>query len=65
MKHVQQIELIKDEGKVLHKIQLILSSGQSVLIDLDEMELEEFFIPIDQFLNQHYNTLVKEVNKVV
>lgn len=62
LKQVQQIELIKDEGKVLHKIQLILTNGQPVLIDLDEMELEEFFVSIDKYLSQHYNTLVKEVN---
>lgn len=62
LKHVQQLELIKDEGKVLHKIQLILTNGQPVLIDLDEMELEDFLISIDKYLSQHYNALVKEVH---
>ncbi len=62
LKHVQQIVLLKDETKVLHKIQLILTNGQSVLIDLDEMELEDYCVSIDEYLNTHYKTLVKEAN---
>lgn len=65
LKHVQQIVLIKDEGKVLHKIQLVLSNGQSVLIDLDEMEIEAFYISIDEYLNTHYKTLVIEATAAV
>lgn len=65
LKNVQQIALIKDEGKVLHKIQLMLTNGQPVLIDLDEMELEDFLISIDKYLSQHYSTLVKEVHVAV
>ena len=60
LKNVQQILLIKDESKVLHKIQLILKSGQPVLIDLDEMEIEAFYVSIDEYLNKHYKALVKE-----
>lgn len=60
LKNVKQIVLIKDETKVLHKIQLILASGQIVLIDLDEMEIEAFYVSIDEYLNQHYKTLVRE-----
>ncbi|TXI71257.1 MAG: heavy metal transporter [Cyclobacteriaceae bacterium] len=60
LKNVKQIVLIKDETKVLHKIQLILTSGQVVLIDLDEMEIEAFYVSIDEYLNQHYKTLVRE-----
>lgn len=60
LKNVKQIVLIKDETKVLHKIQLILTSGQIVLIDLDEMEIEAFYASIDEYLTQHYKTLVRE-----
>lgn len=60
LKNVKQIVLIKDETKVLHKIQLILTSGQIVLIDLDEMEIEAFYVSIDEYLTQHYKTLVRE-----
>lgn len=59
LKNVKQIILIKDESKVLHKIQLVFSNGQPVLIDLDEMEIEAFYISIDEYLNQHYKSLVK------
>lgn len=65
LKHVQEILLIKDEAKVLHKIQLILSGGQPVLIDLDEMEIEAFYVSIDEYLNQHYKNLVKEATGAV
>lgn len=60
LKNVKQIVLIKDDTKVLHKIQLILTSGQIVLIDLDEMEIEAFYVSIHEYLNQHYKTLVRE-----
>lgn len=60
LKNVKQIVLIKDDTKVLHKIQLILANDQLVLIDLDEMEIEAFYVSIDEYLNQHYKTLVKE-----
>lgn len=60
LKNVKQIILVKDESKVLHKIQLVFSNGQPVLIDLDEMEIEAFYISIDEYLNQHYKSLVKE-----
>jgi hypothetical protein len=62
LKHVQQIVLLKDETKVLHKIQLILTNGQSVLIDLDEMELEDYCVSIDEYLNKHYASLVKDAS---
>jgi len=65
LKNIQQILLIKDEGKVLHKIQLILNNNQPVLIDLDEMEIEVFYISIEEYLTKHYKNLVKEVSAAV
>jgi uncharacterized membrane protein len=61
LKNVKQILLMKDETNVLHKIQLILTNGQFVIVDLDEMEIEAFYVSIDEYLNTHYKTLVKEV----
>jgi hypothetical protein len=58
LKDIQQITLIKDERTVLHKIQLS-TPGEQVIIDLDEMELEAFYIAIDQFLNANYKSLIK------
>lgn len=65
LKNVQQIVLIKDERKILHKIQLILTNNQPVLIDLDEMEIEDFYISIDEYLSKHYSKLVKEATDAV
>jgi hypothetical protein len=65
LKNVAQIVLIKDEEKFLHKIQLILTNNQPVLIDLDEMEIEDFYVSIDEYLNKHYKMLVKEAPAAV
>jgi hypothetical protein len=56
---VQSIKLVKDERKILHKVQLLLASKQTVMIDLDEMELEAFFTSIDAFISMHYKALLK------
>jgi hypothetical protein len=64
LKDVRQITLLKDDRKVLHKIQLLLANNQEVMIDLDEMELEAFYVAIDGYFNQHYKTLVKEGTSV-
>jgi hypothetical protein len=57
---IQQIILIKDESKVLHKIQVQMQNNIHVIIDLDEMELEAYYKTIDQFIKGHYKKLVKQ-----
>ena len=59
VKDVQKIRLIKDERDVLHKIQLVLTDNNQVIIDLDEMELEAFIDIIDKFMNVLYKNLLK------
>jgi len=59
VKEIKQIELIKDENNVLHKVQVLMSNGSHVTIDLDEMELEAYYQTIDQFIKGHYKDLVK------
>lgn len=59
LKDVLQIVLLKDEYKVLHKIQLLLTDKQEVTIDLDQMEIDVFCSSIDQYITEHYNKLVK------
>jgi hypothetical protein len=61
---IQQIILFKDERKVLHKIQLLLTNGNQVPIDIDEMELDAFCVTIDGYMTTHYGTLVKEASSV-
>jgi len=64
LKDIQHIALTRDERKVLHKIQVVMTNGNDVIIDLDEMELEAFMSAIDKFVTGHYKNLVKE-NRVV
>jgi hypothetical protein len=56
---IREIVLIKDEGKVLHKIQVFMQNNREVIIDLDEMELEAYYQTIDGFVKGHYKALVK------
>jgi hypothetical protein len=56
---IHHIVLIKDENKVLHKIQLLLNNNHEVTIDLDEMELEALYESIDQYITLHYKALIK------
>ena len=58
LKDIKQLVLVKDEGKVLHKINVVLTENRQVTIDLDEMELEDFFDSIDTFITSHYEKLV-------
>jgi hypothetical protein len=56
---IQQVTLIKDERKVLHKIKLITGGGNEVMIDLDEMELEAYYHSIDEFISIYYKDMLK------
>jgi hypothetical protein len=55
---IQHIKLIKDERNILHKIQLLLTNNHEVTIDLDEMELEDFYDSIDKSIAIHYQRLL-------
>lgn len=55
---LKHITLVKDERKILHKIELSLTDGSSVIIDLDEMELEAFLDTIEKYIAIHYGRLV-------
>ena len=54
VKDIKEIILIKDETKVLHKIQLMLTNSE-VTIDLDEMELEAYYKTIEEYMAIHYS----------
>jgi len=60
VKDIQRITPIRDERKVLHKVEISTGQHGQVMIDLDEMELEAFLDSIDQFITAHYPGLVKE-----
>ena len=59
IKNVQQITLIKDHRGVLHKIQVKLKNNLSEIIDIDEMELEAFYVSIEYAVTVHYKSLIK------
>jgi hypothetical protein len=54
---IQKIKLMRDEGKVLHKLEII-SKNNSTIIDLDEMELDAFLGSIDQFMKANYGKVI-------
>jgi len=56
---IREIVLIKDERNVLHKIQLFTNANHEVTIDLDEMELEEYYHSINKFISVYYRNLLK------
>lgn len=60
IRQVKQLVPIRDDYRVLHKIEVVLDDGQRVTIDLDEMELEEYFLAIDQALSVHYKNLLQD-----
>ena len=51
---IQEIILIKDEANVLHKVQVQMLNNSLVMIDLDEMELDEYCHTIEKFVTGHY-----------
>ena len=51
---IQEIILIKDEANVLHKVQVQMLNNSQVMIDLDEMELDEYCHTIEKFVTGHY-----------
>ncbi|MEO8471621.1 MAG: heavy metal transporter [Chryseolinea sp.] len=59
IKDITQIILIKDTSKVLHKVEVVTTNTKKLTIDLDEMELDAFYVAIDQYITTHYKNLVK------
>jgi len=60
VKDIQRIIPVRDEKRLLHKVEVVTENEGQVLIDLDEMELEAFLGSIDQFIATHYAGLVEE-----
>lgn len=55
---ISKIEMMKDDAKDLHKIKLHLKAGEPLIIDLDEMELEDYLAAIEDYILEHYKTLL-------
>lgn len=59
VKDIEHITMIKDKGKSLPKIQLFFHNQPHVVIDLDEMELYDFYDSIFNFISIRYRHLLK------
>jgi hypothetical protein len=60
VRDIQRIVPVRDEKRLLHKVEVVTEKEGQVVIDLDEMELEAFLGSIDQFITAHYSNLVVE-----
>lgn len=57
---IREIVLVRDEANVLHKIQVVMLNNSQAIIDLDEMELEDYYHTIDEFIIGHYKALLRQ-----
>jgi len=59
IKTVQSLEILNDERNIIEKIKLVFKNNDTLIIDLDEMELEDFYYAIDHYIKTHYQYLLK------
>jgi hypothetical protein len=62
VEEIKGILLIRDEADVLHKIQVEMKNNTTVMIDLDEMELEAYYGTIDEFVRSHFGALLRSID---
>ncbi|MBY0425049.1 MAG: heavy metal transporter [Cytophagales bacterium] len=55
---LKSIAIVKDESKILEKLDLVFLNGDQVTIDLDEMELDAFYDSINNYIIKHYPNLL-------
>ncbi|MDB5258664.1 MAG: putative heavy metal rane efflux protein [Chitinophagaceae bacterium] len=58
VKTVKSVSIRKDEGKHIEKFDLVFVNGDTLVIDLDEMELEDFYFAIENYVETHYKHLL-------
>lgn len=56
---IKHIIIVKDQRKVLQKIELLFNNNEILTIDLDEMELEAFYLYIHHYIMSYYGHLLK------
>ena len=62
IKNLLQITILNDESRITKKIDLHLKNNDNVVIDLHEMELDEFYHSIDNYISIKYKGLLKNSN---
>jgi hypothetical protein len=59
VKEIEQIRIITNAENGHHKLQIFMKNNNEETIDLDEMELEDYYKTIEQFIHSHYKGLIK------
>jgi len=62
IKDIKKIVIIKDEGHIIKKLQLLFENNNNVIIDIDRMELDAFYDSIYKFITTHYKHLLREID---
>lgn len=58
IKNIQKIIIKRDDRQIIQKIELLFYTGNPITIDLDEMELDEFYDSIESSLSEKYARLM-------
>ena len=56
---IQSMEISKDAKGLHQKLILEMKSGDPLTIDMDEMELEDFYEAIDDYIAEQYKSILK------
>ncbi len=56
---IKYMSLLKDGDGILSKLDIAMKDGAQLTIDLDEMELEELYFIIEEYMAIHYSKLLK------
>lgn len=57
---LQHVAIHNEADLISKKIELLLKTNETVVIDLHEMELDAFYNSIDNFINKKYHHLLKD-----
>lgn len=60
VKDILKIEIVKDDGRAVKNLQLLLKSGHRIIINLDKMELDAFYDTIHLFIAARYRDILEE-----
>ncbi len=60
VKDIENVVIIKDERKIIKKLEVQFLNNTTEMIDLDEMELHAFYHAIYKFVLTHYKHTVQE-----
>lgn len=59
-KNIQQLTLLTDEDHVTNQLLILFKNGDSVTIDIHDMELDAYYDIIHTYMFKHYGHMTKE-----